>query len=35
MFEKYPNGSKNTRKIPKYDLAPNELKKYLELLKMF
>jgi hypothetical protein len=36
IFKKYPEGSKNYRKISRHDLAPNELKKtYLELLKIF
>jgi hypothetical protein len=35
MSEKYPEGSKNSRKIPRHVLAPNKLKTYLELLKMF
>jgi hypothetical protein len=26
MSEKYPEGSKISRKIPRHDLAPNELK---------
>jgi hypothetical protein len=35
MSEKYLEGSKKSRKISRHDLAPNELKKYLEILKMF
>jgi hypothetical protein len=35
MSEKYLEGSKNSRKISRHDLTPNELKTYLELLKMF
>ena len=35
MFEKYFEGSKIFRKIPRQSLAPNDLKTYLELLKMF
>jgi hypothetical protein len=29
MAEKYLKGSKNSRKIPRHGLAPNELKKYI------
>jgi hypothetical protein len=35
-IRKYLEGCKYSRKIPRHDLAPNELKKtYLELLKIF